>query len=152
MIQNIMTALKFGILSLCLFVAADYAVKRWVLDDTHWFEYEKVEFVEPVRQGAPVYMLSYSVWHRPADVTWNDALFCYLNPQDKRATRIRTPEPITDNNYFPAADGLPEPWKFLRSAPRAGLVCYSRHVITVRAGYGLEKRATVKSGKITIRG
>lgn len=150
MIRTLLYILSLWVASVVAFATADFATKRWVLDHTHWFEYSKVEFIAPLVEGRPVDMLSYSDWHRVSDVTWNDALFCYLDLNDEMATRIVTPPSIVDRAYLPNNAAAPKPWRFLEAAPRAGLECYSKHVIVVNVGYGITKTQTLYSDPITI--
>lgn len=149
MIKGYLRIASLSLLSLFLFIGADYSVKRWVLDHTHWFNYSKVDFVAPVRAGEPIYMISYNTWYRPTNTEWDDRLFCFKNiGGDTDATYVDGINP-KDGRYFPKST-KPRPWKFLNAAPAVGLKCYSKHVITIKIDYGLLKDQVIYSDPITI--
>lgn len=149
MSATIIKSIAFGLLSFMTFLSADYSVKRWVLSHDHWFNYSKVEFLQPVIAGEPVYMLSFNTFKRGAPMVWNDTLFCYLEATNFMATNMFT---VTTASGFYFPKGVePRPWKFLDKAPDAGVTCYSKHVITINVGYGLEKMQIIQSDPIQIK-
>lgn len=144
----IIKSIAFGLLSFMTFLSADYSVKRWVLSHDHWFNYSKVEFLQPVVTGLPVYMLSFNTFKRGAPMSWNDTLFCYLEATDYKATNVFA---VTTASGFYFPKGVePRPWKFLDKAPHSGITCYSRHVITIKVGYGIEKMQIIQSDPIQV--
>ena len=124
---------------LCIVAAVSFQWTYYtVMPVERWFEYDRIEVVEPVYVGGPIKFISYSDTFRPSDISWNDVLFCQFggeghfdNYSTQSTSKFRVGIKTKDH-----ASG----WWYTSNVPNRPAFCYLRSVSTHIRPLGITKK------------
>ena len=152
--------LRFGVVMLCgaalwLFLvvvatATEYSYYR-LTPMSHFFQYDKLELVEPLVAGDPIRVKSTAAIHRAAAIFWDDALKCRKRP-DGPFELIHI---FLSNRFLEERPMKPRSWPYDLPANKAlqkGWECKIDSASTAHLPFGIRKTQTISTPVVKVQG
>ena len=158
------TGMKASLLYVFLFLAIGtgynqyYEIsERWEIEDIektpreYYFDYDRIEVVEPVIIGEPLRFRSYVDRRDGIDLEFNDTLFCDLFDGQGFANYSTAPKAILHDAPKSQSAAAGRPWIYQGATPRRPAECFLRAVPKVLLPYDLKKRQVITTEKFFFR-